>query len=1123
MKKFKSLMLLAAMFATSVSVSAQKVLLDEGFETDYVRASEDDTPFSRPVASGQGWTTVDTYAGETPQFKWTNYYSEKGTISGKHVAYCDGQMFSGADGAGPREEILLTPELDLDDTYQLSFDWKTSQVAFSAESLYDLQVRIVKNGDLANAETIFSIQNPEDLKESGVTNFVGWQTQSSKLDLSEWKGQKVKIAFVYKMLTTNSNSMALDNVLVKQFTPATTPVGKLNLTSYDYGKMYLGEKFYTKQFTLTNVGKKGLQITGVDMPDCVKMTLDPTTVNLDKNEAVSFQLSYTASLASPSSADVVLHTNGGDLTITLKATKEMLPDGMTEETFEAYFPPAGWKNSGWSATSTALEGDRSAVASVDMQDNYITTPRLDLTNGGKVIFEYYNDFTSEDGTTYQSNDIKVELSTDGGKTWTEKWIFPYQDVSKSNVKVTQTVDLGTGTDNSYVRWVNTGVTSNDGDVPECSNFYLDRILLPALYGQDGVPDTCKVVTPKDKATDIYPKDIKLEWTPALFAEGYNLYVGTAEGVYNVIDGQNVGNVLTYILPTADYETTYYWKVVAYNAAGHATKSPEWRFTTQKDASVADYPYTEDFSGDNLPTGWTTEGESQYNREWSVNTVSGNPMPCLYATWLNNGEHISVSTQEFKLPANKTMAISFDWGDRHPTDLVADASGIEKKVNIEPNNGVEKLTFEIYADGAWKELSYMSTDWAKEKIYWIRESFDLAEYAGKTVKFRWTHYSYSGKDSGGALDNVVLEEKEGDKAIFNKSGWNAGKVNYNMATNSGDIFTLINKGANTLKVKSATFATGNFETSIKAGDEIAAGEGQKFNIQFNAKDAVSTVSDNLTVTFESGYTLSLPVEGTALASNVYYYSFEDNDLDHNWKKDFTMIDVDRAATSRFTYYGTECPESGGVFAFTIVYERPNHNGIAPISGDAVLMAGTPLSENITGDNWIISQKLKAGEGAQFDFWARNLESLQSVLPSAKHKVAVLVSETGNSSTDQFTEVLPLEEIPFLDRADWKHYVIDLSAYAGKDIYVAVRDYNATFALQAFYDDFTFTNFVPAEGSNIQGISAEDAQNAAVTVYSLNGSQLAKGTGMQTLDQLENGIYVVRMQTADGVKTMKVTVK
>lgn len=1123
MKKYQSLVLFAAMFASSASVSAQKVLLDEGFETDYVRESEDDSPYSRPVAAGAGWTTVDSYTGDTPKYKWTNYYYEKGTISGKHVAFCDGLNFTSTDGNGPREEVLLTPELTLDDTYQLSFDWQTSSMAFDAKTLYDLQVRIVKNGDLANAETIFSIQNPEDLKESGVTKFVGWQTQTSKLDLSEWKGQNVKIAFVYKMLSTNGNSVALDNVLVKQFTPATSPVGKLNMTSYDYGNIYLGEKFYSEQFTLTNVGKSGLKITGVDMPDCVKMNIDPSTVNLDKSDAVSFQLSYTASLASPSTADVVLHTNGGDLTIALKASKQMVPDGMTEETFEAYFPPAGWQNDGWSATKTALEGDRSVYASVDMQNDYLTSPRLDLTNGGKLTFEYYNDFLSQDGTTYQSNDIKVELSTDGGNTWTQKWIFPYEDDSKQNVRVTETIDLGKGTDNSYVRWVNTGVSSDDGDVPECSVFYLDRILLPTLYGQDGVPDTCGIVSPKDNAVDLYPKDIKLEWTPAQFAEGYNLYVGTSQGVYNVIDGKNVGNVLSYTIPTADYETTYYWKVVAYNSVGTANQTKEWHFTTQKDASVADYPYTEDFSDGKMPAGWTSGGVSQYNRTWAVNTSAGNPTPCLYATWLNSGEYISVTTQEFKLPANKTMAISFDWGDRHPTDMKEDPTGIAKKVNVEPNNGVEKVTFEIGVDGTWKELSYMSTDWSKETISWIKESFDLAEYAGKTVQFRWTHYSYSGQDNGASLDNIVLEEKEGDKAIFNKNGWNAGKVNYNKAVNSGDIFTIINKGANTLKVKTATFSTDNFTTSLKAGDEIAAGEGQQFNIQFNAKDAAAQVSDNLTVTFESGYSVSLPVEGTALASNTYYYSFEDNDLDYNWKNDFTTIDVDHAATARFTYYGTECPESGGVFAYTIVYERPNHNGIAPISGDAVLMAGTPQSEDIHGDNWIISQKLTAQEGAKFDFYARNLECLQSVLPSAKHKVAVLVSETSNTDRDQFTEVMPLDEMPLLDRENWNHYTVDLSAYAGKQIYVAVRDYNDQFALQAFYDDFTFTNFSANNVDGIQGLSADDARSAAVTVYSLNGTQIAKGTGLHTLDSLDNGIYVVRMQTADGVKTIKVTRK
>ena len=1125
MKKYQSLMILAAMFASSASVSAQKVLLDEGFETDYVRGSEDDSsPYSRPVASGAGWTTVDSYQGETPQYKWVNYYYEKGTISGKHVAYCDGALFTDkADGQGPREEILLTPELKLDDTYQLSFDWQTSSMAFNAKSLYDLQVRIVKGDDLKNAETIFSIQNPEDLKESGVTNFVGWQTQTSKLDLSEWKGQDVKIAFVYKMLTTSANSVAIDNVLVKQFTPATTPVGQLSRTSYDFGTMYLGEKFYSEQFTLTNVGKNGLKITGVDKPDCVEMNIDPTTVNLDKSDQVKFQFSYTATLTGPAAADVVLHTNGGDLTVNLKATKQMVPDGMTEETFEAYFPPAGWKNDGWGQTATALEGDRSPYTSAEVQDVHLTSPRLDLRNGGKVVFEYYNDFTSQDGGTYQSNDIKVELSTDGGKTWTKKWIFDYQDDAKSNVKITETVDLGTGTDNSYVRWTNTGVSSEDGDVPECSTFRLDRVLLPAMYGQDGVPDTCNVVSPKNDAADVYPKDIKLEWTPAQFAEGYNLYVGTSAGVYNVLDGKNVGNVLSYTIPTADYETTYYWKVVAYNSVGAAANAKEWQFTTQKDASVADYPYTEDFSEGKMPTGWTTSGESAYNRAWAVNTANGNPVPCLYATWLNAGEHIDVMTQEFKLPANKTMAISFDWGDRHPTDMLDDPTGIAKKENVEPDNGIAKVTFDILVDGEWKELSYMSTDWEKENLYWVKESFDLSEYAGKTVQFRWCYYSYSGRCNGASLDNIVLEEKEGDKAIFNKSGWSAGKVNYGMATNSGDIFTLINKGSNSLKVKSATFGTDNFATSIKAGDEIAAGEGQKFSIQFNAKETAAPVSDNLTVTFESGYTMTLPVEGVALPNNTYYYSFEDNDLDYLWTKNFTMIDVDKAATSRFTYYGTECPESGGVFAYTIVYERPNHNGIAPISGDAVLMAGTPLSEDIHGDNWIVSHKLKAQEGARFDFYARNLESNQSVLPSAKHQVEVLVSETSNTDTKQFTAVLPLQEIPFLDRENWNHYDVDLSAYAGKEIYIAVRDYNETFALQAFYDDFTFTNFEPGAGTGIQNVNALDTDSAAVTVFSLNGVQVAKGVGMKTLDSLDNGIYVVRMQTADGVKTMKVARK
>lgn len=1123
MKKNYFLTLFSALFLGSMSLSAQTIL-DEDFETANVDAENNVT---RPVAKGDGWTTIDTYSGTTAKYKWMNYYYEKGTIGGTHVAMCDGSIFSdeGADGTGPREELLLTPELNLDNTYQLSFDWIVSPMASQAKTLYDFQVRVVENGDVDNAETIFSIQNKDDLKESGVSEYPinSWNVHTSKLDLSEWKGKKIKLAFVYKMLTTSGNVVYLDNVSVKQFTPATGPVAQINKTSYDYGNIYIGEKFYSEVFRLTNVGKNGLKIESVDLPQGVAMNIDPAKVDLEKSATAQFQLSYTASLTSSANPQAVLHTNGGDITISLKATKMMAPDGLTEETFESYFPPAGWKNDGWSKASEAIEGDVSMSASGSFSDQYLTSPRLDLTKGGKVQFQYYNQFDSENGDTYQSNDISLDLSTDGGKTWTSKWTFDYE---KASYGETVSVDLGTGTDNSYVRWHNTAVTTTDGDADEFSTFYLDRVFLPTLYGQDGVPGASSLVAPADSLTGVYPRDIKLEWTPAQFATGYNLYVGTSEGTYNVVEGLDVKSALSYTLPTADYETMYYWKVVPYNTKGEATDAKEWHFTTQKDASTADYPYTEDFSknGKSLPTGWISENTSEYgaNRNWTVLEGKGNPAPCLYSMWLSTGQTSTVTTPEFKLPAGKEMAITFDWVDHHPVDAIVDELGTATKVNN--SAAPTKISFQIYADGAWKELSYISQGLDEDEvpIYWINEKFDLSQYAGKTVQFRWVHTALTGKDNGCGLDNVVIEEKVGDKAIFNKSGWNAGKVNYNKAVNSGDKFTILNKGERTLKVKSVSFGTSRFASSLAAGDEIAPREGKTFNVQFNAGDANGTVNDVMTVAFESGYTMTLPVEGTALASDVLYYSFEDNALDYEWANDFTLIDVDKAATVPFNCYGTEFPSNKGVYAFAVAYERPNHNNVAPISGDAFLIPGSPLSEDVKGDNWIVSRKLTATENSTFDFYARNWESEQSVLPEAKHRVEVLVSETSNTDRNSFTTVLKQQEIPFFPADEWQHYSVDLSAYAGKDIYVAVRDYTEAFALAAFYDDFTFSHFSYAS-TGISAVAAEMGADAAVTVYNLNGMKMVQGKGMDTLKNLEKGIYVVKVQSAEGTKTLKVARK
>lgn len=338
MKKCYLLTLFSALFLGTVSISAQTIL-DEDFETTNTDASNS---LTHPVAKGDGWTTVDSYTGTTAKYKWMNYYYEKGTIGGTHVAMCDGSIFDdeGADGTGPREEMLVTPELNLDNTYQLSFDWIVSPMASVSKTLYDLQVRVVENGDIDNAETIFSIQNKDDLKESGVSEYPikSWNVHTSKLDLSDWKGKKIKLAFVYKMLTTSANVVYLDNVSVKKFTPATGPMAQLSSNTYDFGKIYVGEKFYSEPFRLTNVGKDGLKIESADLPQGVAMTIAPST-----------------------------------------------------------FPPAGWKNNGW-GKGLYIEGDVSPYATGSLYDQYLTSPRLDLTKGGKVQFEYYNQFNSEDGS-----------------------------------------------------------------------------------------------------------------------------------------------------------------------------------------------------------------------------------------------------------------------------------------------------------------------------------------------------------------------------------------------------------------------------------------------------------------------------------------------------------------------------------------------------------------------------------------------------------------------------------------------------------------------------------------------------------------------------------------------------
>ncbi|MBQ9356711.1 MAG: choice-of-anchor J domain-containing protein [Prevotella sp.] len=1101
----------------ALTAGSAQTILTEDFETGNTGSKP------TPVAAGEGWTVVNGYTGENANYNWHNYYhdpeSQTGpTISGACCAAVDAPINTNpVDGSGPREEILLSPELTLDDTYQLQFTWKVSPMNAMDNSRYDLQVRVVTGGNLQTAETVFSIQNEQMLRESGVTVFPieTWDPHTSRIDLSDWKGEKVQLAFVYKMFAQSGNVAWIDDISVTRHTPPTGPQASVTLDRYNFGDIFIGEKKYSDVITLTNTGKDGLKITGVDFPGGIGININTEAVNLRTYEHVDFQLTYTAAMTSAAQGNAVIHTTGGDIVIAFTAQKQLLPENAMLETFETYFPPAGWKNNGWSWVATAIEGDHSVYCGGNFSAAYLRSPRLDLSDGGTVTFTYYNQY---DGDYAPEYDIELQVSYDGGDNWTTKWTSDYEN--GLNQLLTQTVDLGLGSDDSYIRWYYPAVETDDEGAYDHSNFTLDRVLLPSVYGMDGVPTGATIIAPANNATDVYPVDVVLQWGPAQFATGYKLYVGTNSSANDLIEDLNVGNALTYTIPgRLAYETQYRWKVVPYNDKGEATTASTWRFTTQPDASVMDFPWEENFDActntNPVPTGWlSTTTEQWENRRWMPNTLFGygGKGACMATGWMYAGNYSTLTTPEFTLPADgMSMSISFVWGDEHPRSLIIDETGLLKKQNVEGGNGVSDVVFEICVDGQWLQLSYLSENFNSdgETKYWRNEHIDLTEYAGKTVQFRWVNHSYSGSHNAASLDNVVINGFMPDYAEFNKDGWEAGRVNHGKAVNSGDQFTLLNRGKNDQTVKAVTFSTENFEASLMAGQNVKAAEGITFNVQFNAKEAVGTVSDVMTVEFESGLKAYFPVSGEALAKDVLFYGFEPNPLDYSWKEDFTMIDADNRINHELGYYLTVVENDGGRYAFTQVTNN-NTNMLAAHSGTHTIAAAAPDDLSAAND-WIISKQLTFGANGSFDFYARNLGTINTVFigDNDLHRVQVLVSEDGNTNTANFKTVMADTEMPYLAENEWNHYTVDLSAYAGKPIYVALRHTTVSANALAFFDDFTF--------SGLSGeMTAIDAANAdisgSVSVWSMGGLQVAEGNARIVLNQLPKGIYVVK--TADG---------
>lgn len=168
--------------------------------------------------------------------------------------------------------------------------------------------------------------------------------------------------------------------------------------------------------------------------------------------------------------------------------------------------------------------------------------------------------------------------------------------------------------------------------------------------QGTYPPYCPRTTfPELNAIDVdVMMGLKLNWTSGGGnPTGYKLFLGTDPDATNMLNGEDVGNTLTYTFPDAPaYGTTYFWKVIAYNDYGESTGCGISSFTTMMDPVVT-VPYFENFDGIDAfgdldcPLGWSIENENHDNIPWDV--VSNIATPDL-AHSTPNAMHVIFSLQ-----------------------------------------------------------------------------------------------------------------------------------------------------------------------------------------------------------------------------------------------------------------------------------------------------------------------------------------------------------------------------------------------------------------------------------------------------------------------------------------------
>ncbi|MBM4398948.1 MAG: choice-of-anchor D domain-containing protein, partial [Candidatus Cloacimonetes bacterium] len=301
---------------------------------------------------------------------------------------------------------------------------------------------------------------------------------------------------------------------------------------------------------------------------------------------------------------------GGSATVS-RLDYEVFNEGWLVEGFEGSFLPSRWvqwNEPAWEQTTASFyDGAKAArvTLATDSPGSFLTTPRLSISTGDYLTFWAKSTVA----------DMQLQIRHNDNADPYDVWTALGAPINLTTTFTRYDIDLSS-LDGQNERFAFEALPN-----AIAGTIYLDRVLGPEIYVPTAPPGPVVMLSPLDRAVDVNPKTVVLDWDVPLSGgdpEWYTVIIGFSEDPEILVDNYEDYKVVfapvsAYQPYTAspsflmDYDTDYYWMVVPENANGIPTpisSIPVYKLTTQPVPLAGNWTIDPEGTGPTNFTTWT---------------------------------------------------------------------------------------------------------------------------------------------------------------------------------------------------------------------------------------------------------------------------------------------------------------------------------------------------------------------------------------------------------------------------------------------------------------------------------------------------------------------------------------